>query len=516
MHKLNHVSNSSPHFEPVQFTVMQASRGSFRALMLWARANSQVMLMRGTLVPRRAADFARLVQEGNPSNNALVDAVLGKVAGDSLLGGEHSTLEARLNAFYAALDMPGAAGVQRLIQTIKEFQTGQVEREEVLKTLVGAAPAPVRLVHPRSLEEAWRLAEGVTLVMTLRRAVVRLIATLEGITRELGSPAERQYERQGIILLGQLELACAVADDHLRLDAEADDYDPDLVSANLVKAFAERSRRVGHPLPVREAPLGAGVMNEALDASREMPGQVGRFVTHLGGGLADVGTAAGGAGVGLGRLMWEATVAFSRRVWTFFQTHLAARVALVLLIVFVGAGAATPSLRGEARDTGVGVKDAAASQVANPQPRLPQQPATPPQIRVAIRTSGRDSLDDIAAYFGLSEGGATSLLVWYNADTVNTLKGRLSKAGLYTDPLPAGVVLGIPVMRVAATGNLGALADEFGTTVQAIQRLNAGGKTSTLIVPVGRREKLVEPEMKTEPMDFRADQPQFTIGRIVE
>ncbi|MCW5851179.1 MAG: hypothetical protein KIT87_13975, partial [Anaerolineae bacterium] len=461
MHKLNHVSNPSPHFEPVQFTVMQASRGSFRALMLWTRANSQVMLMRGNTVPRRAADFARLVQEGNPSNTALVDAVLGKAAGDSLLGGEQYTLEARLNVFYAALDMPGAAGVQRLIQTIKDFQSGQVEREEVLRTLVGAVPAPTRLVHPRSLEEAWRLAEGVTLVMTLRRAVVRLIATLEGITRELGSAAERQYERQGVILLGQLELACAVADDYLRLQAEADDYDPDLVSASLVKAFAERSRRVGHPLPVREAPLGAGVMNEALDASRAAPEQVGRFMTHLGGGLADVGTAAGGASVGVGRLMWEASVAAVRRVWAFFHTHLAARVALVLVIVFLGVGAATPALRGVSRDVTVGIRDAAASQVANPQPRVPQ-PVSLPQIRVAIRTSGRDNLDDIAAYFGLSDGSAMSLLVWYNADTVNTLKARLPKGGLYSDPLPAGVVLGIPVMRVAATVDLGALADEFG------------------------------------------------------
>ncbi|MCW5854232.1 MAG: hypothetical protein KIT87_29460, partial [Anaerolineae bacterium] len=425
------------------------------------------------------------------------------------------TLEARLNAFYAALDMPGSAGVPRLIQTIKDFQAGQVEREEVLKTLVGAVPAPTRLVHPRSLEEAWRLAEGVTLVMTLRRAVVRLIATLEGITRELGSAAERQYERQGVILLGQLELACAVADDYLRLQAEADDYDPDLVSASLVRAFADRSRRVGHPLPVREAPLGAGVMNEALDASRAAPVQVGRFMTHLGGGLADVGTAAGGASVGVGRLMWEASVATVRRVWTFFHTHLVARVALVLVMVFLGVGSAAPALRATSRDMTLGLRDAVASQVANPQPRVPQ-PVAPPQIRVAIRTNGRDSLDDIAAYFGLSDGPASSLLVWYNADTVNALKARLPKGGLYSDPLPMGFVLGIPVMRVVATANLGAMADEFGTTVQAIQRLNAGGKTSTLIVPVGRREKLAEQEMKTEPMDFRADQPQFTIGRIVE
>ena len=516
MHKLNPVSNPSPHFEPVQFTVLQASRGSFRALMLWLRANSQVMLMRGAMTPRRAADFARLVQEGNPSNTALVDAVLGKAHGDSTLGGEQYTLEARLNAFYDALDMPGAAGVQRLVQVVKDFQAGQAEREEVLKTLVGAAPAPTRLVHPRSLEEAWRLAEGVTLVMTLRRAVVRLIATLEGITRELGSPAERQYERQGVILLGQLELACAVADDYLRLQAEADDYDPDLVSASLVKAFAERSRRVGHPLPVREAPLGSGVMNEAWDASRAAPAQVGRFMTHLGGGLADVGTAAGGASAGLGRLLWEATVLTAKRVWTFFHTHLAARVALVLVLVFFGVGAATPSLRGEARDAVVGVKEGAASQIANPQPRLPQAPLTPAQLRVTLRTNGRDSLDDIAAYFGLNDGAGSSLLVWYNADTVNALKARLPKGRLYSDPLPAGFVLGIPVMRVVASADLGGLADEFGTTVQAIQRLNGGGKTSTLLVPVGRREKLVEQELRTEPMDFRADQPQFTIGRIVE
>ena len=256
-------------------------------------------------------------------------------------------------------------------------------------------------------------------------------------------------------------------------------------------------------------------MNEALDVSRAAPGQVGRFVTQLGGGLADVGTAAGGASVGVGRLMWEASLAAVRRVWAFFHTHLAARVALVLVLVFLGVGSATPSLRGEARDTALGIREGIASQVANPQPRLPQ-PASLPQIRVAIRTNGRDSLDDIAAYFGLSDGPAINLLVWYNADTVNALKARLPKGGLYSNPLPDGVVLGIPVMRVVATANLGGLADEFGTTVQAIQRLNAGGKSGTLIVPVGRREKLAEQEMKTEPMDFRADQPQFTIGRIVE
>lgn len=512
MGNIDMTTKANSQFENVIFSQLQPARGPFRALMLWARASDGVTLPRGDVLPAEALELVALVREGKPANAAIVDVALGKVKSDSSLGGDFAKLKAQVEAFYATIEMSDATDLPRLAEVVRQFQAGLQEPDEVLETLVTVLPAPTRLVHPRSYETAYRIVEGVTLVLYLRRAITRLIATQDGITTRLGNRSERQYERQNVVFLGQLELACAVADDELRRLADSEGIDPVAVSAALVKAFAERSRRMGHPLAVREVPLGAGMIRDAIALSNGLPRQATSVKTSLDEAFGGLGQGFNRAGSGMGRLLAAAGPLLLQRLWAWLKTRQGATVALfvmallALAVVFVSLFLAVRSL--PAADNRV------VSTLGGQPSAVSGLPLT--QVAVSLRTAGPVTLEDVAKYFGLNSDQAIHFLLRYNATTLSRLDKRLIQGDLYSRPLPAGTMLYIPTVMEPVTRSLETLAAEYDTTVEGIRHMNTGPRKPYVLVPAGRTDKLPERKQETEPVEFRVGQAQFQPGKLLD
>ncbi len=469
--------------------------------MIWARANGGVTLPRPGSLPPRGREFVRLVRDGNAGSLSLVDVVLGKAQSDSKLGRAIVTLADRVDDFYSELGMAGASDARSVVVALDQFRVGDADSAFVLNAVVQGLPAPERLVQPTNLADAERITEGVTLVMALRRAVSRAIATHEGLTAELGSVVERRYERQGVAFLGQLELACAGADDALRELAADESYEPNDVSAALVKAFADRSRAMGRPLLVRETALGTVVVNEAVEVSEVVSDGAAHLAQRLGRGLVDVGGALGVALLGLLRLLGEGLA----HGYAFLRAHVAARLTLVLLALVLLLAAATQPMIGPTRLN-------AAASVATALPGRLNLPAGA-AVDVAVRTTGGYTLDDVMAYFGLTDEQATSYFIWYNAGLIRDLQNRLPKGKAFSTPLPAGIVLHIPAVT-ANSGDPAALAREFGTQADGIRRLNPDPKGGVWLLPVGREGKLGGEAVRTEAVDLRINAPGLEIGKV--
>ncbi len=473
---------------------------AFRDLLAAARSAGPVEICPSEAVSDEAKALARLIEAGERRLGDDIEAALDSdpealaaMAGRAAVQATLADLFFRLGA-----DEPAVAD---LLLTLAEVCRGEADAGQALALLAETMRIPEKPVRPRDLDEARRFIAALGAALDLRQAALRIIAAQGGPTDKAGHAAERQVEREGVVLLGQLESACAVADETLRRRAVAAGLDADAVSATLAAAFAARARRVGYPVPlVVRRPSG---WRKPLNPAHAWQAGYPVPLDRLRGANWQRWPSLAWAWLDEHRPravpQWAAASGGRRpRLWPL--------VALALLLVV----ALTTW-----RAWGVAVKPIGSTQaslgVAAISPRLPA--GTP--VRVVVRTTGGYSLEDVARYFGLTDPWAMSLLAWVNSTALQEFQATAPRGQLYTTPLPAGLTLEIPAVVVASTTTQEAAAMEYGVSVEGIRRLAMQAGQGVYLVPVGRNEKLAEARMRTaEALDLDVRRPTVSVGTL--
>lgn len=474
---------------------------SFRDLLAAARSAGPVEILPNEDVSDDTKALARLIETGErrlgDDIEAALDAdpeALAAMAGRAALQATLADLFFRLGA-----EEPAVAD---LLLTLAEVRRGEADAGQALALLAETMRVPEKPVRPRDLDEARRFIAALAVALDLRQAALRSIAAQGGPADKAGHAAERQVEREGVVLLGQLESACAVADETLRRRAVAAGMDADAVSATLAAAFAARARRVGYPVPlvVRRPSGWRKPLNPAHAWQAGYPVPLDRLRR------ADWRRWPSLAWAWLGEhrprdvSQWAAASGRLRRQ-RWWPMMVLAILLVVALITWRAWGVAVKPI-GSAQ---AGLAAAAMS------PRLPV--GTP--VRVMVRTTGGYSLEEVARYFGLADPWAMSLLAWVNSAALQDVQAKAPKGQLYTAPLPAGLTLAIPAVVVPSTTTQEAAAMEYGVSVEGIRRLAMQAGQGVYLAPVGRSEKLAEARMKTaEVQDLDVRRPTVSVGTL--
>lgn len=472
---------------------------AFRDLLAAARNAGPLEIQPGEDVSEGTQALARLIEAGerrlSDDIEAALDAdpeALSAMAGRAALQATLADLFFRLGA-----EEPAIAD---LLLTLAEVRRGEADAGQAMTLLAEAMRIPERPVRPRDLDEATRFIAALVVALDLRQAALRIIAAEGGPSDKAGHAAERQVEREGIVLLGQLESACGVADDALRRRAVAAGMNADAVSAALAAAFAARARRVGYPVPlvVSRRPGWRKPLNPAHTWQASFPVPLGRARRAE-----------------WRRWWWEAWAWLGERrarhapllaAMGGWQRLWPAITLALLLVVALATW----------RAWGVAVKPIGSAQAsletAAMSPRLPA--GTP--VRVMVRTRGGYSLEEVARYFGMTDPWAMSLLAWVNGGALQDFQAKTARGQLYTTALPAGLTLEIPAVVVPSTTSLDTAATEYGVSVEGIRRLAMQAGQGVYLSPVGRNEKLGEARMRTaEARELDMREPTLSVGTLI-
>lgn len=517
---------------------------SFRELLQASRSESETVLPRlsDVILSQEATEFCSLLRGGNPHTLQLISTVLGEGPESSALGGDLASLAGRLRTFYRNLgkDMtPDLAALQAEVRALRE---GTGNPAYLLELLVTILPGPANIVWPETLAEASQMVEGVTTVLELRRRVRWLVArAVAAQAPAVSLRVDRLFERQTVLFLAQLEIACTVADRllcrEMRSSAMYDARDVAAVSQQILKGYAVWARRAGYPVGVREQRWG--------EVAREVRRRVRSGVRNL---LADLGGSSRAAlaiGVRTGQrlggmigraVLWAA--AFSRA-----HPQIAWRVVLtcLLLLAFSASLLMLPvglnhrSALGAPRPSVVATVPALAP-AATATGRSQSVPGSTPTalapgtaLMIQVTATGDFTLGDLLRYFGLNHAAGTGFLLRLNG--AGFAQAGLGGPGrnLYSENLPAGMTLSVPatVVTARASLSLAELAQQFGTTEEAIARLNPtirldpdsrayAPNTGVLVVPVGLPAAWPKgPRLSTAPAKLDPAAPNFRMGSVL-